>query len=838
MIRFLKNHFIFVVIAVACCSAIVFFYPYFLKGKVLFPSNLLVSTYNPWKITPDLDYPNGPPNKPIGFDNIRQLYPNRKFTQEEFAKGKFPLWNPYVLSGTPYAAIFDTAIVYIPNILFQILPLIDAWSVMVMIQPILSMCFMFLFLKSIQRSNKASLLGAFAYAFAGWMIVYWEETLLVEHSFLWLPLALYASNCIWDRTYIRGIIFLICALVFNICAGFFQMTIYVYGTVVAWNCYRYWRERKDNTSLKKGILIGVGLLIPLCISAIQLIPSIESYIQSPRNATDVTFLFREYLAPLQHLITLIAPDFWGNPGTYNYFGGKAFYFEKMIFMGIVPLVFTLYGFIKAKEKYSIFWKLFGGITFLLGFALPTGWLPYILHIPILASSYPTRIFALSLFAFSVISAFAFDDFRKKQDFTVMRNICIVLGMILLLAWGVVLGSWIVLHKYIWVISLYETPVGALLSFFGTYKDLQSVSPWYLNVSSKNLIIPTGFFIGTIGLLISIRFSKKIFFILTFLMMFVSSFYFSYKYIYFSERKFTYPDRPIMTVLKDLSGYDRVWGYGNAFFEKNILQYYRIFSTDGYTPLLISRYAELLNTIQHEGKIMQGMRRSDIDIFEASEKEAFGKSNPYRLRMMSLLGIKYIVETKKGPDKDHKTTEDRFPDDVFLNVYEDDTWRIWEYTKVLPRAFFASSVRVIPDDQKLLDTIYDEATDLRHTIFTSSGESIGNDTIENKEQYEGVVHITAYESSKVELSVEAPERGAVFLSDTYYPGWKATVDGKETEIIEADYAFRAVIVPKGNHIVVFEYKPKSFSLAMIISGLGFLSAICIALYVHRWNMKKT
>ena len=86
------------------------FRQYFFSHKTLFPSNLLMSSFSPWKYEPVPEYPNGPPNKPIGFDNIRQFYPNRKFLSEEVKKGSIPLWNPYIYSGAPFMSTFDSAV--------------------------------------------------------------------------------------------------------------------------------------------------------------------------------------------------------------------------------------------------------------------------------------------------------------------------------------------------------------------------------------------------------------------------------------------------------------------------------------------------------------------------------------------------------------------------------------------------------------------------------------------------------------------------------------------------------------------------------------------------------
>lgn len=822
MKHFLQKHFFFVVLGVACVATAFFFHPYFLKGDVPFPANLLVATYSPWKYVPVPDYPNGPPNKAIGFDNVRQFYPNRQFTKEELAKWRLPLWNPYIFSGTPYIGAFDTAVFYLPSLIFQFLPLIDAWSVMVLIQPVLSVLFMYMFLRSLKIGQFASLFGAFAYAFSGWMIVYWEESLILEHSFLWLPLALFASNKIWEGKYVLGFLLLIFSLASSICAGFFQMTIYVFIAVVVWNMYLAISLRSERAWRVRAIVVGGGIVLSILISAIQLAPAVEAYLQSPRGTMSGVFLFREHLAPLEHIVTLFAPDFWGNPGSYNYFGGKAFYFEKMIYIGILPLVFVFYGFFFVKKTHLLFWKIVGFLTLLLGFSLPISWLPYTLHIPVLSSSYPTRIFALTLFSFMTICACGVDNVIKNPK---DKNIYKTLAFMSVFAVGIglfLLYKWLLVTRYSFVNDVCSTPWINRLCVDINYQNASSVNGLYATVSVRNTIIPMLFFMASWGIVWSIRYSKKIFFLLALGTVFLSSYYFSYKYTYFSERRFVYPDVPIIKKLQESSGYDRVWGYGNAFIEKNLPQYFHLFSTDGYGYLSPKWYGELLAAINNGGTLSSIIRRSDTDLFEASEKEALGKGNPYRLRMMSLLGVKYILETKKGLDKDHKPLEDRFPPELFTLVFEDETWRIWQYKEALPRAYFVSQSIVEQDQKKRIEKLYDPSVDLRHTVILNKGEPM------QASQEDGSVEIIQYEPSRVSLRVQAPTNGFVFLSDTYYPGWQVMVDGKREEVLEANYAFRAVAVDAGNHTIEFVYQPRSFFIGVAISFFG-LAALGIVVY---------
>ena len=69
---------------------------------------------------------------------------------------------------------------------------------------------------------------------------------------------------------------------------------------------------------------------------------------------------------------------------------------------------------------------------------------------------------------------------------------------------------------------------------------------------------------------------------------------------------------------------------------------------------------------------------------------------------------------------------------------------------------------------------------------------------------------------------------LFLSDNYYPGWKAYVDNKEVKIYRANYTFRSIYLPKGDHIITFEYDPMSFKIGYIITLLSVIALIIIIL----------
>jgi hypothetical protein len=80
-------------------------------------------------------------------------------------------------------------------------------------------------------------------------------------------------------------------------------------------------------------------------------------------------------------------------------------------------------------------------------------------------------------------------------------------------------------------------------------------------------------------------------------------------------------------------------------------------------------------------------------------------------------------------------------------------------------------------------------------------------------------ILGYEPERVEIATDSPRDGFLVFSDTYRPGWSASVDGRLTPILRAQTAFRAVRVPAGKHRVLFFYRPASLRVGAAVSLLA-------------------
>lgn len=806
-----KKYSALIVLFIFIIFSTVIFRKYIFGGFVPFPSNLLVSFYSPWKYESWEGYPNGPANKPIGFDVLKLFYPYRTYTTERLKNAELPLWNPYVFSGNIHLATYQSAVFYPLNAFYFFLPMIDAWSILVLVQPILAGFFTYLFLRSIKLGDKASFFGSIVFAFSGWIVAWSEESLVIEHSALWLPLVLYGVQNLSLNNYKKGFLVIVLGLTCSILAGFLQMTLYIGFFSLAFLVFNH-SKAKNKTALFYFLYSG---LVSVGISAIHLFPAFISYFYSPRGVVATPFIFDTYLMKPWHLITFIAPDFWGSPGSYNYFGGPGFYHEKVIFIGIPALLLIIYILVKSgpEKSTTLFFKRAGIITLLLGF-FPLGWLLYYSKLPIISAMVPSRIFFLSTFSFAVLAAFGMERLMTREwDNKLIRRILLAVTIFLGFLW-------------IFVFCIKFIP---LLSEFDP-KD------YYANTAFRNLVVPTVIFLCcSLLFLLFQKFRNRmtVYYFSFVLLSALSSLYFAQKILYFSERKFVFPEVPVLSKVKELAGINRVWGYGNAYIEKNMMSFYEIYSPEGYDALFSQHYGELLYVQETQGEYTNQISRTDAHIRPIGEKDKL-LDGPLRMRLLSTLGVRYILESKKGEGKDLLTVKERFPEEHFTLTWEDSNFRIWEYKKALPRTFLVGKYIVEKESAKTIETFFDANFNPLETVILDNeppriscrGTDIGTSTVQE------------YLPEKVVIKTNSGCDTLLFLSDTYYPGWIGRVDNEEVPILRANHAFRAISVPSGDHVVEFSYEPKEVRWGMYISIALVLLFWPLYLFFRRFIEQKT
>lgn len=159
-------------------------------------------------------------------------------------------------------------------------------------------------------------------------------------------------------------------------------------------------------------------------------------------------------------------------------------------------------------------------------------------------------------------------------------------------------------------------------------------------------------------------------------------------------------------------------------------------------------------------------------------------------------------------------------------------KIYENLDVLPRAFLVTDWQWAADADTAVTLMQSADFNPRETaVLTGQGEPAKNAT----ESGSAAVSIISYEPERVVLQTESQNEALLVLTDAHYPGWQAVLDGQPAPILSADVLFRAVMVPAGQHEIVFSFESRSFVNGRYLSLLGlviWLSLIVIIL----WNGK--
>jgi hypothetical protein len=166
---------------------------------------------------------------------------------------------------------------------------------------------------------------------------------------------------------------------------------------------------------------------------------------------------------------------------------------------------------------------------------------------------------------------------------------------------------------------------------------------------------------------------------------------------------------------------------------------------------------------------------------------------------------------------------------FARVHSGDV-KIYENLGVLPRAFVVPEV-IISEGDAALAVMREAGFDPARQVILEPPVATPAAALATAPCLDCVYTTTLalYQPEQVVVDVEAACPGWLVLTDSYYPGWRASLDGQPASIARADLLFRAVAVPAGAHRVEFVYDPLSFKLGAAIS----LLALAVAGLVGVW-----
>ena len=744
----------------------------FFAGKVPYPSNYLVNHNAPWSAYERFW---GPVKNASMPDILGQIYPWKHLTIEALKEGVIPLWNPYSFGGTVHLANYQSAALSPFNLIFLIFDFVNAWSILVLLQPLLAGFFTYLFLRSIKRSEFASLIGAVSFMFCGF-ITTWMEYATLGYAILFLPLALFAIEKFKQEGRSIYLFLLSASIPLSFLSGHFQISLYFILFVISYLLFASFQTR----SKMQFALLFLSIFFGLMLSAPQILPSIEAYSYSLRSE-----IFQKIeVIPFNYVPTFFAPDFFGNPVTRNAWLGH--YAEWNAYAGIIPIFLAIFALIKRKKE-TLFFVGSALISLLLAFDTPLLSLLVALKIPVLSTAAASRIIVIFSFSVAILAAFGFDYLTQE-----IRNKKISKKLLtwFVISLAIMVGLWI-------------------LVFLGVGLNAERKL-----IARNNLILPTVLF-GAAVLGIGISYlNKRLFAFLglgLFILVSFDMLRFANKWIPFDPKSLVHPSIAITEFYPKISSSDRV--HGNFGAENTV--YYRLPGIEGYDAVYNRRYGEFIKAIE-TGKVTPSPRSEVI----------FSKNGKYAALGLDFLGIKYIVHKVSDDGKPWSYPFNLFPPDKFDKIFDDGVYRIFEAKDYVPRAFLTSDFVVEADEQKIIDILFSMSFDRSRQIILEENPGIKRET-----NFLGSAKITNYTNNKVEVQTESSTPSLLFLSDVWYPGWIARIDGQSSKIYRADYTFRAVTVPEGKHKVEFIYNPQSFRYGVSLAGLGALGLFSMLYFVR-------
>jgi hypothetical protein len=146
-------------------------------------------------------------------------------------------------------------------------------------------------------------------------------------------------------------------------------------------------------------------------------------------------------------------------------------------------------------------------------------------------------------------------------------------------------------------------------------------------------------------------------------------------------------------------------------------------------------------------------------------------------------------------------------------------RVVENLQALPRAFWVPQAIILSQKEEILQRLADPAFNPREVVILEG--NLPHDMGTPVSDGEAQVTILSYAPEQVRVQVQSPAQGFVVLGDTYYPGWKAFIDGVPTPVLPANYVLRAVAVGAGTQQIDFVYDPWTLKVGALISGVTCL-----------------
>jgi Bacterial membrane protein YfhO len=724
-----------------------------------------------------------------------------------------PLWDPYIMGGTPFLGDMQSAIFSPFSLPAYILPFWWSLSFIAVSKVVVAAFGGFLLARALNMRFAGAFLCGTVYGFGLFMIAWLPWPL--ANVFPLIPWMLLATELLIRSPGVLSAAGLAVVIALQFFGGhpessfqalfamfaFFVLRVFQSPGGAAAALVAAGREGKSRigalyrATYKPVLVFGIAIVFGTAIAAVAIVPFLELL----RNSSDLSSRPRGlvYVQPQLFFASLLPGYF---PGTYE--------IEIAFYAGAMPLMLAVFAMFKVRvERYAIAVFAVLCIIVVLGIQPLFG---FVGRIPGFNATYLTRLTIFYLLAVALLAGWGLDDLiYRKPSVRVARATRGFVAVLLLL-------------PVVIVIAVRGTSTRFLgraidIAWGFAQRPLPSAPHVDAIVRLASLLVwvaVAGAAAALLYLRIGRRVSPAVFAVLALLLVVGDLFQAG-----MGENPAipdSHAEQPVTPAIRFLQSqrparFVAVAPYiGTNPLPPDTNIRFGLYDARGYDLPVITRFGELWSKYVGPPTPLLPLDTPAVPILNLVLPPGGAAS----LRVLSLLGVTDFLE-EKGETPLQMPGMHLAYDGPDATIYANDN--------ALPRTWLVADQQVLKGDTPELDRIGSAGFDPRNVVLTAQripGIPEGDPSAASP----GGARITDYQAQQVTIDADVKRPSELVLSDTYYPGWKVTVNGRPSQIDEVDYLLRGVRVPAGDDRIVFTYDPSSFRTGWIISLVSSLSVL--------------
>ncbi len=749
----------------------------------------------------------------ISGDTSQFFFAMRDFGASEIRAGRLPLWNPYLMSGTPFVGNFQSALFYPPNAVYLVLPVADAADADYTLHAFLSALFTFLWARrrGVSRAG-AVLAGTIAMFGSPFFLRVLGGQLTMVDAMAWAPLLFLAIEMVFDaardrRSLLGPVLLGTAAVGMQMLAGHPQ-TVFITGFSAGLYCVL----RLPGATRRVRVIAALTLVAAwgTLIAAVQLLPGFQTMTESVRTGGAGAAFAATFSFPPANLVTLVAPAFFGDRVYHPYWGQWASW-DAVLFFGISALVLAIYGARHASTEQRRYAPFLVVLILFLAMGISTPLYSVFAVIPVfdVLRGVSKFLFAGTLFV-ALLAGIGHDLLAHRPPAGRPRRVALMLVSVLP---ALAVGAAVI------AVSAFTDGGEAWRQFmFRHMADSLFIALWFnppaefFDSAARQAIaslVIAGAAISLIAALLWLASGRRFAAHALLAVGLVELTAFAYAYCDTFAVADMHP-REAGTFYAEHPGDYRV-----AQFRGPDTPYARNFPMDarrsavwGYEPVMLHRHATFLAHGVGGGMpripgLLEHVRWG-TDIVELALNSGF-------------LDVHFDPVSKTfDPPREFDMLRCRYA--IVPEGLPNSPAGIYENPDVLPRFLLVRDYMVLENPWVILDGMSEPGFDSRRTVMLEQAPVPAPDPSKGPAAAEVIVEDESSDHVTVRVTLDAP--AILLVTDPYSGGWGAVAleDSvqQEYQTLPANYALRAVPLEAGAHHFRMEYRPRAFVLGVQIS----------------------